>query len=106
MFYKYDFYLVNLKEYTLNKKLFKNTSKNMKCFSISNKKLVNITSNINYNNKSLTLWGYNLYSTVGIKLTQNELNMIKLPCFIKSVMIGLLLSDGYIVFSTKSKNGR
>jgi len=62
----------------------------MRCFSISNKKLVNITSNTNYNNKSLTLWGYNLYFTVGIKLTQNELNMIKLPCFIKSVMIELL----------------
>lgn len=78
----------------------------MRCFSISNKKLVNITSNTNYNNKSLILWGYNLYFTVVIKLTKNELNIIKLPCFIKSVMIGLLLSDGYIVFSTKSKNGR
>jgi|SRR5271156_6171432 len=43
---------------------------------------------------------------VGEKLTQNELNMVKLPYFVKSVMIGMLLSDGYINFSTRSKNGR
>jgi hypothetical protein len=39
-------------------------------------------------------------------MTQNELNIIILPYFVKSVIIGILLSDGYIVFSTKSKNGR
>jgi hypothetical protein len=57
-------------------------------------------------NKSLILWGTNLHSTVGEKLTQNELNIVKLPYFIKSVIIGILLSDGYIIFSTRSKNGR
>lgn len=57
-------------------------------------------------NKSLILWGTNLHSTVGEKLTQNELNIMKLPYFIKSVIIGILLSDGYIIFSTRSKNGR
>ena len=57
-------------------------------------------------NKSLILWGTNLHTTVGVKLTQNELNIVKLPYFIKSVIIGILLSDGYIIFSTKSKNGR
>ena len=56
--------------------------------------------------KSLVIWGTNLYSTVGIRFTQNELNMVKLPYFIKSVMVGLLLSDGYINFYGKrSKNG-
>jgi len=56
--------------------------------------------------KDLVIWGANLYSTVGIRFTQNELNMVKLPYFIKSVMIGLLLSDGYISFYGKrSKNG-
>lgn len=47
-----------------------------------------------------------MFSTVGIKFTKNELNIVKLPCFIKGVMIGLLLFDGYIVFSSRSKNGR
>ena len=40
------------------------------------------------------------------KFFQNELNMVKLAYFIKSVMIGLILSDGYINFYGKtSKNG-
>jgi hypothetical protein len=38
-------------------------------------------------------------------MTRNELNMLKLPYFIKSVILGLLLSDGYIIFAAKSKNG-
>ena len=57
-------------------------------------------------NKSLILWGTNLHSTVGEKLTPNELNIVRLPYFIKSVIIGVLLSHGYIIFSTRSKNGR
>jgi LAGLIDADG DNA endonuclease family len=56
--------------------------------------------------KDLVIWGTNLYSTVRIKLSQNELNIVKLSYFIKSVIIGILLSDGYIIFSTRSKNGR
>ena len=43
---------------------------------------------------------------VGIKVSQNELNIIKLPPFIKNLIIGVLLSDGYIIFSEKNKNGR
>jgi hypothetical protein len=57
-------------------------------------------------NKSLILCGTNLHSTVGEKFTQNELNIVKLSYFIKSVIIGILLSDGYIIFSIRSKNGR
>ncbi len=49
-------------------------------------------------NKSLIPWGIILSSTVGIKFTQIELNMIKLPYFLKSVITGILLSDGSIVF--------
>ena len=56
--------------------------------------------------KDLVIWGTNFYSTVGIKLSQNELNIVKLSYFTKSVIIGILLSDGYIIFSTRSKNGR
>jgi hypothetical protein len=55
--------------------------------------------------KFLVIWSTNLYSTVGIKFTRNELNMVKLPYFIKSVIIGLLLSDEYISFySKRNKN--
>lgn len=39
------------------------------------------------------MWGTNLHTTVGVKLTQNELNIVKLPYFIKNVIIGILLSD-------------
>jgi len=39
--------------------------------------------------KSLILWGTNLHSTVGEKLTRNELNIVKLPYFMKSVIIGI-----------------
>lgn len=49
-------------------------------------------------NKSLVLSDTNLQSTVGINYTQNELNMVKLPYFITSVMVGLLLYDGHINF--------
>jgi hypothetical protein len=39
-------------------------------------------------------------------MTQYELNIIKLPNHIRSIMSGLLLSDDYITFSARSKNGR
>ena len=61
---------------------------------------------IAYDNKSLVQWGTNLQSTARIRFTKNELSMVKLPYFVKSVIIGLLLSDGYIVFAPRSKNGR
>jgi hypothetical protein len=51
----------------------------------------------------LILWGINLHTTVGVKLTQNELNIVKLPYFIKSVIIRILLSDGYIILALKVK---
>lgn len=39
------------------------------------------------------------------KFTQVELNMVKLPFFVKNVITGILLSDGCIVFGcVKSKN--
>jgi hypothetical protein len=75
---------------------------------VPSKKSVEVNSTIikHLECKSLVPWGDNLYSTVGIKLSQKELDMIKLSLFAKSVMIGLLLSDGYIVFSSRSKHGR
>ena len=74
-------------------------------YSIKKPVICNDNKKLAYS-KDLVIWGTNLYSTVGSRFTQNELNMVKLPYFIKSVMIGLLLSDGYINFYGKrSKNG-
>ena len=56
---------------------------------------------------SLVIWGKNLSSTVGSKFTLNQLSMVRLAPYPYSVIIGLLLSDGGISFSSKnSKNGR
>ena len=47
------------------------------------------------NNLSLVVWGTNLTSTVGMgRITKQESNMIRFPYYQKSVIIGLLLSDG------------
>jgi len=61
-----------------------------------------------YNNLSLAVWGQNLPSSVGLgRFTKQESNMIQLPPFIKSVIIGLLLSDGWLTIASKTnKNAR
>lgn len=58
--------------------------------------------------KDLVLWGTNLGSTVGSgRITKVERSMIKLAPFQFSVIIGLLLSDGWLTFSSeKSLNVR
>lgn len=57
---------------------------------------------------SLVIWGTNLRSQVGTeRLTKQESNMIKLPLYQKSVIIGLLLSDGWLTIASKThKNAR
>lgn len=62
----------------------------------------------NKENKDLVLWGENLPSSVGNKrLTKIEREMIKLPSFQHSVIIGLILSDGWLTFgSSTHKNAR
>ena len=61
--------------------------------------------NNNLTNKYLIPWGVYLSSTVGSKFTQTELNMVKLPFFVKNVITGILLSDGSIIFGcVRSKN--
>lgn len=57
-----------------------------------------ITSSVS-ENKSLVIWGKNLTSTTGEKFTRKELAMIKLPPYQYSVIIGLLLSDGWLIYS-------
>ena len=54
--------------------------------------------------KSLVLWGSNLNSTAGTRYTKYELSIIKLPNDIKSIMIGIILSDGHIALNFKGKN--
>lgn len=49
--------------------------------------------------------GINLSSTVGERFTRSQLSMVRLPFHIQSIMVGLILSDAWIVFdSTRSKN--
>lgn len=55
--------------------------------------------------KNLVLWGTNLTSTTGERFTRSQLSLVKLPLHIKSIMVGLILSDAWIVFKGKrSKN--
>jgi len=56
---------------------------------------------------SIVVFGTNLTSTVGIKFTRKQLAMVKLAPSPKGVIIGLLLSNGWLIFSSKaSKNAR
>jgi CRISPR/Cas system CSM-associated protein Csm4 (group 5 of RAMP superfamily) len=58
--------------------------------------------NFSYFNKpeieyKLVIWGINLTSTVGYgRFTKQIRNMITLPYFQQSILIGILLSDGYL----------
>lgn len=59
-------------------------------------------------NDKLVLWGSNLSSSVGKpRYTQLIMEMICLPAHFKSIIIGLLLSDGWISFPNPyAKNAR
>ena len=63
-------------------------------------------NNNNYlmNEKSLVLWGSNLGSTAGTRYTKYELSIINLPDDIKSIIVGIILSDGHIALNFKGKN--
>ena len=57
------------------------------------------------NSLSLEVWGTNLTSSVGNgRITKQESGMIKLANYQKSVIIGLLLSDGWLTFASKRSN--
>ena len=49
--------------------------------------------------KSLVVLGQNLTSTVGVKFTRKQLAMVQLAPYQYSIIIGLLLSDGWLFFS-------
>lgn len=76
---------------------------------ISNKLVFNTFINYNitqHNNKSIVIWRDCLHCTVKEKFSITKINMVKLPNYIKSIKIGILLLDGSIVFSDRNKNGR
>jgi hypothetical protein len=55
------------------------------------------------NELSLVVWGTNLRSQVGTgKYTKLVSSIIKLPDYNKSIVIGLLLSDGWLIFASKT----
>lgn len=57
------------------------------------------------NQLSLVVWGINLKSSVGNgRITNQENSMIKLPPYQKSVIIGLILSDGWLTFPSNRSN--
>jgi hypothetical protein len=62
----------------------------------------------NNNNLSLVVWGTNLTSMVGMgRITKQESNIIRFPSYQKDVIVGLLLSDGWLTIASKtSKNAR
>lgn len=86
----------------LSKNFYSNKITNVVNFSTSFKpiKLNGYTSS-----KSIVVFGSNLTSTIGLRFTLNQLAMVKLAAYRKSVIIGLLLSDGWSRFSNqRSKN--
>ena len=56
------------------------------------------------NEKSLVLWGSNLGSTAGERYTKYELSIINFPNDVKSIIIGIILSDGHMALNFKAKN--
>jgi len=58
-------------------------------------------------NRELVVWGTNLISTVGNKLIRKQLAIVQLAPYQYSIIIGLLLSDGWLAFASKTnKNVR
>ena len=52
--------------------------------------------------KKLVVWGTNFTSTVGEKFTLKQLAMVQLAPYQYSVIIGLMLSDGWLTFASKT----
>src|ERR1700733_10713941 len=61
-------------------------------------------NNFIINEKSLVLWGSNLGSTAGTRYTKYVLSIINLPNDIKSIIVGIILSDGHMAMNYKGKN--
>jgi len=61
-----------------------------------------ISYNVVKGNTDLVIWGTNLSSTVGVKFTRTQLSIVRLPLHIKSIMVGLILSDAWVRFDNKT----
>jgi len=60
------------------------------------------SSNTNNINLSLVLWGTNLTSQIGTgRFTKQVSEMFKLPPYQESVIVGLIISDAWLKFSSK-----
>jgi len=81
------------------------TDKNQKGIRQFNTKKSSTNNNLS---NSVVVWGINLTSQVGRgRITKQESNMIKLAPYQKSIIIGLLLSDGWLTIASKTtKNAR
>jgi hypothetical protein len=67
---------------------------------ITKNKLHHVTGFADDSKKALVVWGTNLASNVGSgRFTKQVSNMIVLPPYQKSVIIGLILSDGWLIFA-------
>ena len=53
-------------------------------------------------NKALVVWATNLSSTVGVRFTRSQLSLVKLPLYIHSTMVGLILSDAWLILENKT----
>ena len=71
--------------------------------SSNTKKDLNNNQNVNV---AMELWGKNLGSTVGGRLTRIQGNMVKLSKSMLGVLVGIILSDGYLDSSRGSINAR
>lgn len=56
------------------------------------------------NNRFISIFGQNLGSTMGFRFSRIQLSNIKLSSYAKSVIIGILLSDGWTQITSGSKN--
>ena len=87
----------NRKSYNIIKTMLFEQHKNVKHYS----------TYIKPNNRDIVVWGSNLSSTVGIgRFTKIVKDMVKLPPYQKSVVVGLLLSDGHLGSTKPHENPR
>ena len=77
--------------------------KNYSTYAISNNTKI-LTSSC----KNLVIWGENITTSVGLgRYTKQVSELIKIPPFQYSIIVGLLLSDGWMTFCSKThKNAR
>ncbi len=93
---------VNQKEITLSNKL-----ELEKTSSLVDPHFITGFSDGSKKELSLVVFGTNLTSTVGERFSRTQLAMVILAPYTRSVIVGLLLSDGWITFASKTnKNAR